>query len=334
MSYQPFYKRTVFILFISVSFILGIWYFYPNYLEWTDSKNISYLEKPWYLRNMDNLELPNEVIENSNKEKIGGKYGTYGDSYGSLNTLFTGLAFAGLIISIILQGRELKATRKEMNDQKEVMREQKIESEKQNKILENQQQLIQKQFDESKKQAFLNQYYALLDQRQKILSSLVITKLDGSKLEGNEVIAEYVKGFRSLREQFDTDIHDDEYMNLAWDRLSKKLHKSYDYQLVSYFKFYRMFFSLIQKNDALSDSEKTLYINILKNFISVEEQLLLMWLGCFKKAYNLLCCKYSLLSDIYNPKLEPIGLKFYKVEAFGNSKIWKQAFEKNKKTEA
>jgi hypothetical protein len=47
------------------------------------------------------------------------KKGQYGDSFGALNTLFTGLAFAGLIVTILLQRQELRAQHKEfveMND--------------------------------------------------------------------------------------------------------------------------------------------------------------------------------------------------------------------------
>ena len=38
----------------------------------------------------------------------------FGDSFGGLNTLFTGLAFAGVIISIVLQKNELELQRKEL----------------------------------------------------------------------------------------------------------------------------------------------------------------------------------------------------------------------------
>ena len=37
--------------------------------------------------------------------------GAYGDSFGSVNALFTGLAFAGLIFTILLQQREIKLQR-------------------------------------------------------------------------------------------------------------------------------------------------------------------------------------------------------------------------------
>lgn len=39
--------------------------------------------------------------------------GTFGDSFGALNTLFSGLAFAGVIITILIQKEEIKAQRHE-----------------------------------------------------------------------------------------------------------------------------------------------------------------------------------------------------------------------------
>jgi len=42
--------------------------------------------------------------------------GTFGDSFGVLNSLFTGLGFAGLLITIFLQREDLKLTRLELSD--------------------------------------------------------------------------------------------------------------------------------------------------------------------------------------------------------------------------
>jgi hypothetical protein len=47
--------------------------------------------------------------------------GVYGDSFGSVNALFTGLAFAGLIFTILLQQRELKLQREELKSHMEEM---------------------------------------------------------------------------------------------------------------------------------------------------------------------------------------------------------------------
>jgi hypothetical protein len=47
--------------------------------------------------------------------------GAFGDSFGMINSLFSGLAFAGIIISIILQSKELKLQRLEIAENREVM---------------------------------------------------------------------------------------------------------------------------------------------------------------------------------------------------------------------
>ena len=46
------------------------------------------------------------------------KSGTFGDSFGVLNTLFSGLAFAGIIVSIKMQNDEVREQRKELQKQK------------------------------------------------------------------------------------------------------------------------------------------------------------------------------------------------------------------------
>ena len=42
--------------------------------------------------------------------------GTIGDMFGSINSLFSGLALAGIILTILLQRKELKLQRKELAD--------------------------------------------------------------------------------------------------------------------------------------------------------------------------------------------------------------------------
>jgi len=45
--------------------------------------------------------------------------GTFGDQFGAVNALFSGLAFAGLIYTIILQRRDLKLQRNDLRLQRE-----------------------------------------------------------------------------------------------------------------------------------------------------------------------------------------------------------------------
>ena len=43
-----------------------------------------------------------------------GDRGTFGDMFGAVNTLFSGLAFSGIIYTIFLQGKELELQREEL----------------------------------------------------------------------------------------------------------------------------------------------------------------------------------------------------------------------------
>lgn len=62
--------------------------------------------------------------------------GTFGDKFGAVNALFSGLAFAGLIYTIILQKDELSLQRKELKQTREEMKQQTMQFEEQNKIIQ------------------------------------------------------------------------------------------------------------------------------------------------------------------------------------------------------
>lgn len=61
--------------------------------------------------------------------------GTVGDSFGALNALFSGFAFAGLIVTLIMQKDELSMQREELDEAKNELHLQSIEFEKQNKTM-------------------------------------------------------------------------------------------------------------------------------------------------------------------------------------------------------
>jgi hypothetical protein len=50
------------------------------------------------------------------------KRGTFGDMFGSINALFSGLALAGIILTILLQKKELALQRQELKDTREELK--------------------------------------------------------------------------------------------------------------------------------------------------------------------------------------------------------------------
>lgn len=77
--------------------------------------------------------------------------GTFGDQFGAVNALFSGLAFTGLIYTIILQRRDLKLQRQEMKEQ---TRE------------------FKKENDTLRIQRFENTFFNMLSQFQEVVNTL------------------------------------------------------------------------------------------------------------------------------------------------------------------
>lgn len=333
---RKWYEKIRFLFPLLVIPIFGaiyyFWNMYPDILIDRDSQTAPVETGAQLAWTIEGLLTPQSSPEPMTKfEEIGSKYGTFGDSYGSLNTLFTGFAFSGLIISIFIQLLELRQTRKELSGQKTALLGQQEEFQKQTKILENQQKLIDNQFKETKKQNFLNQFHSLLEQRNNLLKNLTLQHND-KNYTGYRVLTEYARYFRTIHNSFDPNIHDKEYLFNHWENFTKKTFGNYDYQVRNYFKFYRMIFYFINNSTEISDSEKKLYSNMVKNFISIDEQLLLIWIGSYDYSILNICNKYALLDEIYNKDLEKLCCTYFNHSAFDKTKEWKIAFENHKKT--
>ena len=79
------------------------------------------------------------------------KRGTFGDMFGSVNALFSGLALAGIILTILLQRKELKLQREELRDTR-------TEFETQNETL--------------KLQRFENTFFSILNLHHQIVAAI------------------------------------------------------------------------------------------------------------------------------------------------------------------
>ena len=84
--------------------------------------------------------------------------GTFGDMFGAVNALFSGLAFAGLIATLLYQREELKLQREELAQTREELKGQREEFEEQNKTM--------------KRQRFENTFFNMLSLQQEIVANL------------------------------------------------------------------------------------------------------------------------------------------------------------------
>lgn len=113
--------------------------------------------------------------------------GQFGDQFGAVNALFSGLAFAGLIFTIILQKKELALQREELTETRAELKGQKEQLEEQNKTL--------------KIQRFENTFFQMLNQFQEIVNNISYSYLD--------ILNEYhtVKGREAFYDSFEVAIH-------------------------------------------------------------------------------------------------------------------------------
>lgn len=117
-----------------------------------------------------------------------GEQGQFGDQFGAVNALFSGLAFAGLIFTIVLQKKELALQREELTQTREELKGQKEQLEEQNKTL--------------KIQRFENTFFQMLTQFQEIVNNINYSYKD---VVGK---AHTVKGRAAFYDSFEVAIHE------------------------------------------------------------------------------------------------------------------------------
>ena len=115
--------------------------------------------------------------------------GTFGDQFGAVNALFSGLAFAGLIYTIILQRHDLKLQRRDLLYQRR-------ELELTRKEMEDQTAEFEKQNETLKIQRFENTFFNMLSQFQEVVNSLSIS----AQINGENVDLSGREAFQTLFE--------------------------------------------------------------------------------------------------------------------------------------
>ena len=113
-----------------------------------------------------------------------GDKGVFGDSFGALNALFAGLAFAGVIYAILLQQKELKLQREELELQREELEDTRAEIKGEKETLQ--------------KQNFESSFFQLLTMHSEIVNSMVIRKGIDGEYFGRECFGYMLKKFKSI----------------------------------------------------------------------------------------------------------------------------------------
>lgn len=218
------------------------------------------------------------------------KSGQFGDTFGAINALFSGLAFVGLIYAILLQRQDIKIQSQEL---KATVEEFKV----QNQTL--------------KKQQFENTFFNMISLYSEVIKNLNIRRSSGAKdIDGRQVLTVMFDNFkRDWRASNGSESIEERY---------QILHKK-QYPGVLGLCF-RNLGEIIKFVDTSEINNKNFYVNILKAQLGLHELLLLFYYGfCHEQGISLkpFIEKYNLFDQLpINEVLEEEHLQRYDAKAF------------------
>lgn len=196
--------------------------------------------------------------------------GVFGDSFGVLTSLFSGLAFAGLIITILMQRDELALQRQELNLTREELSGQKEEMKAQNETL--------------KVQRFENTFFKMLEFLEGCRHDVFYQGFQGRSKEGRDAIKamydDFTEGFLcywvqdSILNQIR--VFKEECKNVEGVSVEySNFYVNYGDELGQYYRTLYNLLKLVDRADFIDD--KTVYTNLVRSQLSRYELLLLFY---------------------------------------------------------
>lgn len=231
------------------------------------------------------------------------KRGQFGDMFGALGALFSGLAFAGLIITIMQQREDLKNQRDEINLQRqdleaqtEALRLQKEEIAQTNEELKSQRKEMEEQNKTIMLQRFENTFFNMLDLQQTIVNELSYETVDG-EYHGRMVLNIMYRQIRTIvykTRQLKDDDPVEKYLDCYYSCVFSGV-------LDHYFRHLYRIIKFVDESTYFSDKEKYCYICLLRAQLSKDE-LLMIFYNCLSnygnEKFKPLIEKYALLRNV------------------------------------
>ena len=225
------------------------------------------------------------------------KRGQFGDMFGFIGALFSGLAFAGLIVTMLQQREdlqnqkdEIKLQRQDLEAQTEALKLQKEEIAQTNKELELQRKEMVEQNKTIILQRFENTFFNMLELQQTIVNELRY-ELVNVEYKGRNVLSIQYK-------QIQRSVYDDKQLKPD-DSIGKYLQCYYAYvsngNLDHYFRHLYRIIKFVDASQCLTNVEKYNYLCLLRAQLSKDELLMLFYNG---------------LSDYGNEKFKPLIEKY------------------------
>lgn len=253
--------------------------------------------------------------------------GTFGDKFGAINSLFSGLAFLGLIITLLFQKEELELQRQELAETRKELEGQKKEFEEQNKIM--------------RRQSFENTLFNMLSLQQEIVNKLSFSGIKNTlDLNTNifggmevKVIPEKIDLLgRSVFEELYNEV-EVTYVNINGkeakeDGIKNILNKRIDFYsqikettlFDHYFRHLYRIFKYIKESDLIAEEEKYEYSCIVRSQLS-DYELVMLFYNCIsvngKDKFKPLIEGFAVFNNIRSELLvDSDDRRFYEKSAF------------------
>lgn len=211
--------------------------------------------------------------------------GLFGDMFGGINALFSGMAFAGIILTIYLQKRELALQREELVLQREELFLTRKEIKGQKEQLEAQNKTL-------KHQNFENTFFQLLALHNQIVEAM---KFGQPATTGRACFKHWYGKIEDYfndhgRRNTHRDLSERDYANVVY----KVFKDNFQNYVGHYFRTLYNIFKFINNSDV---ENKTLYANLVRAQLSSYELALIF--------YN---CLSSIGRDKFKPLVEEYGV--------------------------
>lgn len=246
----------------------------------------------------------------SGQESIIGDRGTFGDVFGVVNSLFTGMAFVGVIYSIAMQREELAITRSEMSQTK--------------RLLAEQQQNLKNQNLSMSKQAFESTFFKMFDSFVSLTDAIDIQSEDKTPLRGKDAI-DFL--FKKLQKRYyeQKELPPDlvcENAASTFDQVYSHFFHDYGHELSHYFRTLYTLLNFVEKSEV---EDKAFYIKLVRAQLSDSEAALLLcnYLSHnTTREFNAIQEKYGMLKNVDRAHLiVKDNLDLVPPQAFGRTRL-------------
>lgn len=217
----------------------------------------------WFLRFFNNLPYPQTS-------------GEFGDQFGVLNSLFSGLAFVILIYTLRQQEEQIRLQREDLQNQKEDLKLQREEMQRQCEEQKRQADEFEEQNRLMKIQQFENLFFKQLEYLNYLLKTIQLKDLSGIKSieKFHKIISNCLKLIKYNKNFLPNASSNELSYNVAWNLFREH----YNDILPWSNKFYSLILFIYSK-DFLKKNEKEFYIQTIFEQQLLSQQFILQVMG-------------------------------------------------------